>query len=169
MSYEYSKENKTMDLDSSDGSDWGKYITAGSVINDAPMQYGGRTWPKNDYGGYRGQMRLRKALEQSVNVCAVKIFQQIGADYSSSMLKKVGISTLDEEGDVNDLNPAALALGGLTYGALLLKWQLPMQPSLTEVFTKHLSHTQKYTIHTMNSSLKKLLKNNVFTMKASHG
>lgn len=121
MSYEYSKENKTMDLDSSDGSDWGKYITAGSVINDAPMQYGGRTWPKNDYGGYRGQMRLRKALEQSVNVCAVKIFQQIGADYSSSMLKKVGISTLDEEGDVNDLNPAALALGGLTYGATPLE------------------------------------------------
>ena len=32
------------------------------------------------------------------------------------MLKKSGISTIDEEGDVNDLNPAALALGGMTSG-----------------------------------------------------
>ena len=28
------------------------------------------------------------------------------------MLKKEGVTTVDEEGDVNDLNAAALALGG---------------------------------------------------------
>ena len=32
------------------------------------------------------------------------------------MLKKVGITSVDEEGEVNDLNPAALALGGMTNG-----------------------------------------------------
>lgn len=116
MSYEYAKDGKTMNLDSSDGSNWGKYITAGSIINDAAMTFNGRTWPKNFYSGYRGQMTFRTALQQSVNVCAVKIYQQIGADYSSSMLKKVGISTLDDEGEVNDLNPAALALGGMSNG-----------------------------------------------------
>ena len=46
----------------------------------------------------------------------MKTYQQIGPDYSASMLNKVGISTLDDEGDVNDLNPAALALGGMTNG-----------------------------------------------------
>lgn len=116
MSYEYEKDGKTMNLDNSDGSNWGKYITAGSVINDAAIKFNGRVWPKNFYAGYRGQMTFRTALQQSVNVCAVKIYQQIGADYSASMLKKVGISTLDDEGEVNDLNPAALALGGMSNG-----------------------------------------------------
>lgn len=116
MSYEYHKDGKTMRLDTSEGSDWGRYITAGSVINDAKMSYGGRVWPKNWYPGYKGDMKLRTAVEQSVNVCAVKVYQQIGPDYSSSMLKKVGITTVDDEGEVNDLNPAALALGGMTSG-----------------------------------------------------
>ncbi len=121
MSYEYEKDGKSMDLSNSDGSSWGSYITAGSIINDAPMQFNGRTWPKNAYSGYRGQMKLRTAVEQSVNVCAVKTYMKIGPDYSASMLKKNGISTLVEEGTANDLNPAALALGGLTYGATPLE------------------------------------------------
>jgi len=116
MSYEYHKEGKKMRLDTSEGSDWGNYITAGSVINDGKMSYGGRVWPKNWYSGYKGDMYLRKAVEQSVNVCAVKVYQQIGPDYSSKMLKKNGITTVDTEGEVNDLNPAALALGGMTSG-----------------------------------------------------
>lgn len=116
MSYEYHKDGKKMRLDTSEGSDWGNYITAGSVINDAKMSYGGRVWPKNWYSGYKGDMYLRKAVEQSVNVCAVKVYQQIGPDYSAKMLKKNGITTVDTDGEVNDLNPAALALGGMTSG-----------------------------------------------------
>ncbi len=116
MSYEYSQDNKTMQLDNSDGSNWGSYITAGSIINDQPIQYNGSNWPKNWYSGYRGQMTLRHAVEQSVNTCAVKTYQQIGSDYSVSMLKKAGVTSVVEEGDTNDLNPAALALGGMTKG-----------------------------------------------------
>lgn len=116
MSYEYERDGRKMTLDKSDGSNWGNYITAGSVINDAPININGRSWPKNFYSGYRGQMTFRKALQQSVNTCAVKIYQQIGPDYSTSMLKKVGITSVDEEGEVNDLNPAALALGGMSSG-----------------------------------------------------
>ena len=116
MSYEYSQDNKKMKLNNSDGSDWGNYITAGSVINDAPINNNGKSWPKNWYSGYKGQMTLRHAVQQSVNTCSVKTFQQIGAEYSASMLKKEGVTTVDEEGDVNDLNAAALALGGMTNG-----------------------------------------------------
>ena len=105
-----------MKLNNSDGSDWGDYITAGSVINDAPVKNNGKAWPKNWYSGYKGQMTLRHAVQQSVNTCSVKTFQQIGAEYSASMLKKEGVTTVDEEGDVNDLNAAALALGGMTNG-----------------------------------------------------
>ena len=116
MSYEYAQDNKKMKLNNSDGSDWGDYITAGSVINDAPVKNNGKAWPKNWYSGYKGQMTLRHAVQQSVNTCSVKTFQQIGAEYSASMLKKEGVTTVDEEGDVNDLNAAALALGGMTNG-----------------------------------------------------
>ncbi len=118
MSYEYHKKNKKLSLDKSDGSDWGKYVTAGSVINDALTKDGnGKVWPKNDDGGYHGPTTVREALQQSLNVCSYKIFKQIdrnmGAEYCLEMLKKVGITTLD---DVNDCNPAAISLGGLTYG-----------------------------------------------------
>lgn len=116
MGYEYHRDGKTMRLDTSEGSDWGKYITAGSVINDAAMTYGGRSWPKNWYNGFRGDMKLRTAVEQSSNVPAVKTYQQIGPDYAASMLKKNGVTTVDDEGEGNDMNPAALALGGMTSG-----------------------------------------------------
>ena len=115
-SFEYEAENKTMKLSSKDGRSWGSYITAGSIINDKPMYVNGKQWPKNSGGGYSGRITLRRAVQQSVNVGAVKVFQKIGADWSLKMLKKVGISTIDEEGAVSDMNPAALALGGLTNG-----------------------------------------------------
>ena len=118
MSYEYHKANKRLSLDTSDGSDWGKYVTAGSVINDALTKDGnGRVWPKNDDHGYHGPTTVREALQQSLNVCSYKIFQQIdrnvGAEYCLDMLKKNGITTLNDE---TDCNPAAISLGGLTYG-----------------------------------------------------
>jgi penicillin-binding protein 1A len=116
MSFEYEKDNKKMKLDTSEGSDWGKFITAGSLINDKAIIEGGRSWPKNWYNGFKGQMTLRESVQQSVNVNAVKTYQQIGPEYAVSMLKKVGVTTVDEEGDVHDLNPAALALGGMSSG-----------------------------------------------------
>jgi len=116
MSFEYERDNKKMKLDTSEGSDWGKFITAGSLINDKAIVEGGRSWPKNWYNGFKGQMTLRESVQQSVNVNAVKTYQQIGPEYAVSMLKKVGITTVDEDGDVHDLNPAALALGGMSSG-----------------------------------------------------
>ena len=115
-SYNAVEKGETMNLSKSNGDSWGSYITAGSVINDAPLVVNGRTWPKNWYSGYRGHMTLRTAVEQSVNVCAVKVYQQMGPEFPVSQLKKMGITTIVEDGDVNDLNPAALALGGMTKG-----------------------------------------------------
>ncbi len=116
MSYKKAKKGEGMSLSKSDGSSWGSYITAGSVINDAPMVVNGRAWPKNWYTGYRGRMTLRTAVEQSVNVCAVKVYQQMGPEFPTSQLKKMGITSIVEDGDTNDMNPAALALGGMTHG-----------------------------------------------------
>ena len=116
MTYEYHEKNKKMALDTKEGSDWGKYITAGSVINDAPTKVNGRTWPRNDDGGYDGPVTFREAIQRSLNVCSYKIYQQIdmneGAQYSRDILEKSGVTTLNDD----DVNPAGLSLGGLTRG-----------------------------------------------------
>ena len=95
---------------------YGDYWTAGSLINDAPMHVNGRLWPQNVYHGYRGMVTMRKSIEQSININAVRVFMQLGKDAPIEQLGKFGISTVVEDGDVNDRNAAALALGGMTKG-----------------------------------------------------
>lgn len=95
---------------------YGSYWTASSGINDAPLTINGKVWPKNWYNGYRGVMTLRKSVEQSVNVNAVRVFQQVGSKYAIRQLKKFGVSTLTNSGTVSDSNAAALALGGMVRG-----------------------------------------------------
>lgn len=94
----------------------GNYFTAASVIDDTPLIIQGKQWPKNWYSGYRGLCTFRYSIEQSINVNAVRIFQQLGVQKSLSFLKGVGVSTIVESGGTNDLNAAALALGGMTNG-----------------------------------------------------
>ncbi|HWQ78984.1 MAG TPA: transglycosylase domain-containing protein, partial [Anaerovoracaceae bacterium] len=95
---------------------YGALWTAASVIDDAPLTIQGKVWPKNWYAGYKGLHTMRRSLEQSVNVNAVKIFSDIGIQNSLSFLKKCGITSIVETGSVNDMNAAALALGGMTHG-----------------------------------------------------
>ena len=99
---------------------WGNYLTAGSIVIDEKTTINGSVWPQNAGGGYSGPQTMRYALQQSINTCAVKIFLQVGANYSADLVKKFGITTLDTEGSVSDLNPAALALGGMTNGVTTL-------------------------------------------------
>ena len=95
---------------------YGSYWSAASVINDAKMTVNGQVWPKNFYSGYKGFVTMREAVQQSINVCAVKVFVEVGPEYAAEQLKKFGITSVVETGDVNDMNAAALALGGMTKG-----------------------------------------------------
>jgi penicillin-binding protein 1A len=102
---------------------FGEYWSPLSVILDEPFTYMGKVWPKNWYGGYRGPQTMRRAVEQSINVCAVRVQLSVGDRRSIDFLKKLGITTVVENGadigvasTVNDLNPSALALGGMTRG-----------------------------------------------------
>jgi penicillin-binding protein 1A len=95
---------------------YGNYWTAASGIMDEPMQFQGKTWPKNWYNSFRGMQSLRKSVEQSVNVNAVKVQLSIGAERSLKFLKDLGVTSIVETGETNDMNPAAMALGGMTHG-----------------------------------------------------
>ena len=105
---------------------WGDYITAGSVVIDERLLINDEVWPLNFSRRFSGFRTFRTALQQSINTCAVKIQLQTGADYSMEMLKKFGISTAVDDSSlpVNDLNPAALALGAMTYGVTPLDMAL---------------------------------------------
>ena len=100
---------------------WGNYITAGSIVRDEKMTVNGQVWPKNSYKGYKGIYTFRTALQQSVNVCAVKILAQVGVDYSFEHAQKFGLTTLVGSGASNDVNLAALGMGGLTTGVSTLE------------------------------------------------
>ena len=95
---------------------YGTYFTAASVIDDAPLIVNGKQWPKNWYSGFRGLHTLRTSVQQSVNVNAVKVIQQVGVEYAADFSEKLGISSIIRSGDTNDMNAAALALGGMSKG-----------------------------------------------------
>ena len=89
--------------------------TLATVIEDAPFNYstGEKKPVKNWWGGYYGNMTIRKCIEQSANVCSVKkyteITPEVGLQYLTNNFK---FTTLDP---VNDSGQAT-ALGGLTNG-----------------------------------------------------
>lgn len=105
---------------------FGSYLTASSVFVDEPMTVGGKRWPKNAEGNFSGTQTMRTALQQSLNTCAVKCQMQVGDDYSMDMLKKFGITTAisDTKSETNDMNAAALALGGMSRGVSPLEMAL---------------------------------------------
>ena len=71
-------------------------LTAGSIVIDEKTTINGSVWPQN-VNGYTGPQTMRSALQQSINTCAVKIFLQVGADFSANQVKKFGITTLDTD------------------------------------------------------------------------
>ncbi|MCQ2547921.1 MAG: transglycosylase domain-containing protein [Clostridia bacterium] len=97
---------------------WGNFLTAASTVIDEKMKVDGKYWPQNSDKKFRGVISMREAIMKSINTCAVKIFQQIGPEVSSEQVQKFGITSLvtDESLPVNDMNAAALSLGGLTNG-----------------------------------------------------
>jgi penicillin-binding protein 1A len=64
---------------------------------------------------YRGLVTLRTAVQRSINTVAVKLIEQIGVENGIAFAKKLGITSLVESGNYNDLGPA-IALGGITKG-----------------------------------------------------
>jgi len=71
-------------------------FTAATVIADSPVSYasGNQTYrPVNYSGGFRGNVTLRQALANSINVPAVKTLNKIGVEKMVSLAKKMGIDT----------------------------------------------------------------------------
>ncbi len=88
-------------------------ISPGSIIIDEPFSYNG--WnPQNWYKGYEGPVTMRRAVERSMNIPAIKTLVQVGVDTSYDFLvNKMGFSQISAK---DDKYLAPLSLGGLTKG-----------------------------------------------------
>ncbi|MDI3540464.1 Penicillin-binding protein 1A/1B [Koleobacter methoxysyntrophicus] len=98
--------------------------TAATVIDDAPIFYkaGKEVWaPENYNRKFNGLTTIRRAIELSINVVAVKVLDQIGIDRAIDYAQNMGIKNLVLEGRKNDRNLPSMALGGLTKGVTPLE------------------------------------------------
>ena len=84
------------------------YMTA-SVLKDEPTNFNGYK-PRNSGYAYYGNVSIRTALTNSLNVAAVSLLSKIGVQAGKNYVEKVGIPL-----DVKDDN-LSMALGALTYG-----------------------------------------------------
>ena len=88
------------------------------TVRDEPTSFGGYS-PQNYGGGYSGTVTLTQALVRSLNIPAVKVFNDFGVDNAIEWMKTFGITTFvspgEREDGYDDYNLSA-ALGGLTEG-----------------------------------------------------
>ena len=101
-------------------------ITLANVYIDSPFNYADGTPVRNWYGeSYKGPVTVRYAIEQSMNIIAVKTITQITPKLAYEYLLNFGFTTLTTEKVVGQERKSdmvqALALGGLTDGVTPLE------------------------------------------------
>ena len=89
-------------------------LTPGAIIDDAPYIRG--SWaPENWDRRFRGLVTVREAIIPSLNIPAVKAFEQVTPEIGLDYLKKMGITTIHAD----DYNLAS-SIGGMTHGVTAL-------------------------------------------------
>ncbi|MBH2007481.1 penicillin-binding protein [Candidatus Saccharibacteria bacterium] len=81
-------------------------ITPATILADEPINIDGYQ-PKNALRNYNGDVTVRKALNWSLNIPAVKVMQRYGIDKSIEAANDMGIDTIDKKKDYG----LSLALG----------------------------------------------------------
>lgn len=74
-----------------------KGMTPATIFDDSPVEYESgkdKAWkPKNYDNIYRGNVTMREALTDSINVVSVKILEEIGVNTAIEYAKKLGITS----------------------------------------------------------------------------
>jgi penicillin-binding protein 1C len=91
-------------------------IAEKTMLPDIPLTVAGYS-PRNYSKTFRGQVTVREALVDSLNVVAVRLSQQMGIEKLYDLLRQGGISSLDQPADYYGL---PLVLGGVELSLLEL-------------------------------------------------
>ena len=96
----------------------------GTVTKDEPFERNGKSY-KNAYNGFKGNVTMRTAIQDSVNISALKTFEEITPQLGFEYSEKLGISTLVKSKKINGKVYSDLqlptALGGITDGVYNLE------------------------------------------------
>lgn len=87
-------------------------ITPATIYVDEKTTFGKDYTPKN-YNGFKGNQTIREALRTSQNIPFLKVMTELTPKKGIEYLRKLGVSTLDDD---LDNNIASVAIGGFTYG-----------------------------------------------------
>ena len=136
-----------------------KGMTLATTFEDEPYEYPDGSPVNNATRSYNGTTTIRTAIQNSINVVAVKCLEKVTPELGLKYLDNFGFTTLahgteadkDANGNVwSDAN-LATALGGITRGVTMLNCVHPMQPSqITEIISSQFI-TQKFWITTETS------------------
>ena len=69
-------------------------ITPATILHDKPTDFGGGYRPQNADRGYRGNISVRNALAQSLNIPSVEVMQMLGVGTAVDALQRMGINTI---------------------------------------------------------------------------
>jgi penicillin-binding protein 1A len=98
--------------------------TPASVVDDSPIQYplaGGKIWKPDNYDRkFRGPITYQQALEESINVAAIKVQERTGIRRTVDIARRLGVDSPLQENLSIALGTSDLTLLELTsaYGAL---------------------------------------------------
>lgn len=115
-------------------------ITPATILHDKVTDFGGGYKPKNADNKTRGDVTVRSAIAQSLNIPSVEVMQKLGIDKSIAAAKRMGITTL---GDSKNYG-LSLALGS---------GEVPLL-EMTNVYAAFAKAGQQYTptaIHQINN------------------
>lgn len=89
-------------------------ITLATTVEDEPYSYSDGTPVKNADNKYHGTVTIRKAIQNSYNIVAVKVLTEITPQKGFDYLERLGFTKLINSTDWDVIQP--LALGGITNG-----------------------------------------------------
>jgi penicillin-binding protein 1A len=98
--------------------------TPASVVDDSPIQYplaGGKIWRPDNYDRkFRGPITYQQALEESINVAAIRVQERTGIRRTVDIARRLGVDSPLQENLSIALGTSDLTLLELTsaYGAL---------------------------------------------------
>ena len=82
-------------------------INPATILHDKPTDFGGGYKPLNADKQFRGDISVRKAISQSLNIPSVEVMQKYGIDKSVQAANNLGISSIKKDNDYG----LSLALG----------------------------------------------------------
>lgn len=89
-----------------------------TIVADVPTRFGGYR-PENFLRVYHGDVSVRKALQQSLNIPAVAVLEGVGPARFAARLKRAGIRLRFDSGDKGPGLPLALGGAGVTLHELV--------------------------------------------------